>query len=301
MITIVPVLDGKKRWIDITEPSKEEITRITKEYSLPQELIEHSLDKRERPRIDEQDDITLVILRVPAHKERGRRTSARYETAPVGFLLRADSLSTISHRPTSHFLQEIHHRAELHKSLSRIMLAAFSRIAEEYLSQLEVIEEAIDRFEASMTSRLENREVLDLLKHQRTLVDFTAALRANEFVLERLQRVTALHLSADEQGHLEDILVEYKQASEVSALLHTTLSSLAEVFSSLISNDLNLVMKRLTAAGVLVSFPLFLVGLYGMNVSLPGASSPAAFWGLLLSSLLGSILLYFLLRWGRLS
>jgi magnesium transporter len=100
---------------------------------------------------------------------------------------------------------------------------------------------------------------------------------------------------------LEDILIEYKQASEVSALLHATISNLAEVFSTLISNDLNLVMKRFTVAGVLISFPVFLVGLYGMNVSLPGASDPAAFWVLLLLSFLGSVLLLLLFRWRRLS
>jgi magnesium transporter len=100
----------EQRWIDITDPSKEEISRIIEEHHLPQGQIEHSLDKRERPRIDEQDDITLVILRVPHHKEKGRRAGSWSETTPIGFLLREESLATISPRPTIHFLQEIHRR-----------------------------------------------------------------------------------------------------------------------------------------------------------------------------------------------
>lgn len=295
MLTQTPST-GSGSWIHASQPTPEEIARLTREFGVPPEYIAHSLDKRERPRILERGDSALVVLR--ASRPRNARSGPLYATVPVGVVLAPQQLVTICREPlraldtvaasppASPGMPHPHHA----------LLFLLEASAADFLQHLETIEDALSRLEGRLP-KIHNAEVIELLRYQKSLVYLASALRGNELVLTRLQKSELLDLrDPDDLRRLEDVQVELKQAIEVSDLTNATLTTTTDAFSSIFSNNLNEVMRQLTAASVLVSLPVFLAGLYGMNVALPGAGTPYAFWMIVLGSLLGGAGLAFLFR-----
>ena len=256
-------------WLSVLHPTPEEITLLTTEHKILPEFISHSLDLRERPRIDERPEGTLVVLRAPA-KPVGRERH-RAITTPIGFLLLGARLVTISRHP-NHVLtaaQQAHAAALQPPRAPWVLLSALSLMAEEYHSHLAHLDEQIYALESRPAGRLRNQEVVDLMRHQKSLAYFAAALRGNELVLQRLQKSQGFQLNPAEHALLEDVLVELRQAIEVCGLSTQIAAHMTDSFASMISNNLNDVMKRLTSVSLLASLPMIVAGFYGMNVALP--------------------------------
>ncbi len=161
---------------------------------------------------------------------------------------------------------------------TRFVLLLFWHIANAYLDALRQINSAVDALEDRLERSLRNEEVLGLLKYQKSLVFFTTALRANEMVLERLQKGNLLPLYPEDSEVAEDVLIEVRQAIEMTGIAESILSQMMDAFASIISNNLNVVMKVLTSVTIILSLPTLLASLYGMNVPLPGAGEPWAFF-----------------------
>jgi magnesium transporter len=283
-------------WIDVIAPTAAEIDCLEREYGVPRSFITHSLDSRERPRIDEGREGTLVILRMPEPK--GRHAGIPYTTSPLGFVLTGPRIITICPRENE-LIRLVRERLEKEGGLAQpfqVLLLSLDVMAERYLVYLDEIDEAIDKLEERLSTALRNQVVQELLKFQKGLVYFVTALRGNELVLDRLKKTPAFHVSGDDEGRLEDVLVEIRQAIEASEIMNEILSNLMDAFTSIIANNLNVVMKLLAAVGVIVSVPILIASLYGMNVPLPFAQDPRAFFGLLVASLLGSLALVWLFR-----
>jgi magnesium transporter len=152
---------------------------------------------------------------------------------------------------------------------SRFFLVLLLMAAKKYLLHLREINKSVDVLEDRLQLSLRNREVLELLKYQKSLTFFTTALKANELMMGRLQRGRLFRMYPEDEDLLDDALTEIGQALEMTAISSGILSQMMDAFASIISNNLNVVMKFLTSVTILISLPTLIASIYGMNISLP--------------------------------
>jgi len=256
-------------WIDVVDPTQQEIDRLV-EMGLPKDYITYPLDMDERARAERDEDGTLfMLIRVPYFQ--GVKVDIPYITLPMGVITTSQFIVTICTR-TNEVLQEFAagrtRNLEINKR-NRFILRLLLATANRYLSYLREIDHVIDVLEDQLQLSQRNRELLELLKYQKSLVYFTTALKSNELMMERLQRWQFFHMYADDVDLLEDVITENQQAIEMTNISSTILSSLMDAFASIISNNLNVVMKFLASVTIVLSIPTIVTSFFGMNVKLP--------------------------------
>lgn len=267
-------------WVHVVAPTAEELTQLAG-FGLPPDYLSHVLDLDERPRAERAEQSALIVLRFPVAE--AAPADLPYTTIPLTIIITPTLLVTISPRQTG-FLQKFadgHVQGLSTVKKTRFVLHLFWHIANAYLQDLRAINVSVDALEDKLQRSLRNQEVLGLLRYQKSLVYFTTALRGNEMVLERLQKGRLIQLYEADDDLLEDVLVEVRQAIEMTAISENILSQMMDAFASIISNNLNVVMKALTSVTIIISLPGLVASLYGMNVPLPGAEQPLAFLGVL--------------------
>ena len=163
---------------------------------------------------------------------------------------------------------------------TEFVLRVFWQLADACLRGLREINAGVEGLENELKRSIRNEEVLGLLDFQKSLTYFATGLKANELVLERLQRVPTLHWADQDQELLDDVRVELRQAIEMVEIADHVLSDMMDAFASIVSNNLNSVMKVLTSVTIILAVPTLIASVYGMNVGLPGAHSPLAFAGI---------------------
>ena len=173
---------------------------------------------------------------------------------------------------------------------NRFLLQILLKTATKYLRYLRKIDRKVDELEDKLQLSMRNKELLELLKYQKSLVYFTTALKSNELMMERLQKSQLFEMHPDDKDLLEDVLTENQQAIEMVGISNDILSQMMDAFASIISNNLNVVMKFLTSVTIILMLPTLIASLYGMNVGLPLQNSPYAFLLTLLVSFVLSLL-----------
>jgi magnesium transporter len=282
-LEVVPEL-CKGCWINAVDPSPNEITWLQK-LSLPEEFIHYPLDVDERARIEREDGNILIVVRLPSAE--APTADVPFTTHAVGIVLAGQYILTISKRDNE-ILQELA-RGRV-KDLStakrnRFILRFLLNTASKYLSYLREINRAVDHLEDQLQMSLRNRELLGLLKYQKSLVYFTTALKSNELMMERLQRSQHFAAYPDDTDLLEDVLTENQQAIEMTNIASNILSSMMDAFASIISNNMNTVMKFLASMTIVLTLPVLVASLFGMNVPLPFQDHPYAFAIIILASM----------------
>jgi magnesium transporter len=265
-------------WFDVVAPSAEEIARLEQDLGVPRSFITYPLDMDERARTEREDGATLILLRVPCVQAEG--DGAPYVTVPLGIILTSTAIATVCAIETSVADELVSGRPRALSTArpDRFLLRLLLITANQYLADLREINRATDGLEGRLHRSLRNRELLELLKFQKSLVYFTTALRSNELVLQHLRTEGQLiSQQADDQDLLEDVLTEIRQAIEMTNISANILGQTMETFASIISNNLNVVMKFLTSATIILSVPTMIASFYGMNVGLPLQNSPEAF------------------------
>ena len=283
-------------WINAVDPSPNEIAWL-QELSLPEEFILYPLDVDERARIEREDGNILIVVRLPSAE--APTADVPFTTHAVGIVLAGQYILTISKRDNE-ILQELA-RGRV-KDLStakrnRFILRFLLNTASKYLSYLREINRAVDHLEDQLQMSLRNRELLGLLKYQKSLVYFTTALKSNELMMERLQRSQHFAAYPDDTDLLEDVLTENQQAIEMTNIASNILSSMMDAFASIISNNMNTVMKFLASMTIVLTLPVLVASLFGMNVPLPFQNRPFAFGVILLVSMgLAAVVARFFLK-----
>jgi magnesium transporter len=273
-------------WIDLVSPTEEELTRVTEELSIPMPFLRGPLDAEEPSRIDVEDDLTLVIIDIPIITR--EEDQQGYDTIPLGMLVHPDYFITICLQPNpilGEFEREAVRGFATFKK-TRFLLQILLRVANFYLRYLGRIDRETDKLERSLRASMKNEELFDLLTLAKSLVYFSTSLRANDAVLRKLLRTPAIKKYEEDEELLEDVIVENKQAIEMAEVYSNVLSGMMDAFGSVISNNLNMVMKFLTSVAIILSLPLSVASFYGMNLSLPLEGDTNAFWVILLISLL---------------
>lgn len=263
-------------WINVVDPTPEELAQL-RELSVPLEFITYPLDLDERPRIEREDGETMILLRVPFYQ--GPNADVPFTSIPMGIVMDGQWIMTVC-RYDHDLLRELAagkvrglSTAKRNRFILQVLLAAASK----YLLYLREINRTVDHLEDQLQMSMQNRELLGLLKYQKSLVYFTTALKANELMMERLHRSGFFRTYPDDEDLLEDVLTENQQAIEMTNIASNILSSMMDAFASIISNNVNAVMKFLAAATIVIALPTLVASLYGMNVPLPFSNQPWAF------------------------
>ena len=263
-------------WIKTTDPNPEEIEML-EGWGIESELITYSLDQDEMARVERDDGYTLILLRIPHFQ--GETHDIPYSTIPMGIIIKDNLIVTIC-RHESHItriLTNSKYRGFKTAKRYRFVLYVLLETAYRYLTYLREINRAMDQVEDQLQKSTRNRELLELLKFQKSLVYFTTALRSNGVMMERLQRMRMFNQYEEDEDLLEDVLTENQQAIQTTHIQTEILSSTMDTFASIISNNLNAVMKVLATLTIVVSMPTLVASFFGMNVSLPGEGHPLAF------------------------
>jgi magnesium transporter len=265
-------------WINVINPSKEEITRI-ENLDVPLDFITYSLDIDERPRTEREDNGTLLILlKIPYFA--GKDVDVPYTTVPLGIILTNDCIITIG-KVKNEVINKLTSTKAIRdlstRKRNRFVLRILLLTATTYLAYLHEINKTVDILEDQLTLSMKNIHVLELLKYQKSLVYFTTALKSNELMLERLQRTQIFQMFEEDKDLLDDVIIENQQAMEMTSIYSNILSSMMDAFASIISNNLNVVMKFLASITIVLSIPAILTGYFGMNVTLPFQNNPYAY------------------------
>jgi len=263
-------------WINAVNPTLDEIHWL-QSLGIPQDYITYPLDVDERSRTERENGELLILLRIPYFQ--GHNADIPYTTIPLGIILNDRYLVTVCKRETDILNEFADGRV---KSLAtskrlRFVLRLLLSTATKYLVYLREINRTVEALEDQLQLSTRNKEVLELLKYQKSLTYFTTALKSNELMLERLQRSQIFKAFPEDEDLLEDVITENQQAIEMTNISSNILSGMMDAFASIISNNLNAVMKFLAAITVVLSLPTMIASFYGMNVDLPLDHLPVAY------------------------
>ena len=264
-------------WIDLVEPSTTELEAVLSHSGVPRDFLTDPLDAGERPRFDYEDDSSLIIVHVPTPVDDDEVVP--YRTVPLGIIFSGQSVITVcsARTPvTTAFLDQIRRvcpPSDRYRFAFRLLWHAgvlFLRYINDIHQRTIAIEDELHR-------SISNELLLKLLQIEKTFVYFTTSLKADTIALARANTARQITLSEDDRDFLEDAMVEYQQALETATIHANILNGTLDTFASLINNNLNNVMKYLTAATIMLAAPTLIASLYGMNITLPLQSHPYAF------------------------
>ena len=258
----------KGNWINMISPTEEEIQRVCAALQIKQDFIRYSLDEEEKARIDTEDDdnTTLYIIDIPViESDRTRRV---YVTMPIGVIfVRDDYIITVSQK-NNDIIKDIKTENVITYKKSRFLLQILYANSKKFLSLLYKINKELESTENKLKNSLQNEGLLKMLDLEKSLVYFTTSLKSNEVVMEKTTRGKIIKLYEEDEDLLEDAIIENKQAIEMAKIYSDILSGTMDTYASIISNNLNAVMKILTSVTFILAIPTLIASIWGMNVEL---------------------------------
>ena len=267
-------------WIQLTTPTLEECDEISKRYNMDRNDVRAALDDEESSRISLEDDYTLILVDIPSAETRNNRNS--YTTIPLGILITEEVIITVCSEETAVLRTFVDHRVREFstKKQMRFTYQILYNVCMVYQSLLRSIDRKRTAIEERINENTEDVDLIDLHELESNLVYFATSLRANGVVLDRLTRYGRLRQYSEDQELLEDVIIENKQAIEMTQIYRDIINGTRELMSTVINNRLNNVMKYLAAITIVMSIPTIISGLWGMNVSgkwMPFSTMPFGF------------------------
>ncbi len=280
-------------WINLLNPDNIEIEDVCAKFLIDCSQIKAALDEEERARIESDEVSTLILVDVPIIEE--NEGSKIYTTVPLGIILLKDNIITVCTKDVPIIKDFIagHVKGFYTFKKTRFILQILYKNATYYLQYLKQIDRASDNIERALHKSTKNKELIQLLVLEKSLVYFTTSLKGNEIVLEKMLRLDSIKKYPEDTELLEDVIIENKQAIEMANIYSNILSGMMDAFASVISNNLNIVMKFLTSVTILMAIPTMMASFFGMNVPVPFANMPNAFTIILIISLAISFILAF--------
>ncbi|MGQ1910405.1 magnesium transporter CorA family protein [Marinifilum sp. RC60d5] len=276
-------------WIHVVEPTQNEIECLTEQFQLPNDTISDILDADERPRVEYDDDWSLVIMRIPI---RTTNNGVPYQTVPLGIYLTNNftlSLCMCDNQvlPVD---QACVYKDPMHSvnDATNFILQLFLRSGNLYMKYLKHINQMTNLIEQDLEKSIKNRELNQLLKLEKCMVFFITSIKANEIVLAKIRNSKRINNEINEDL-LEDAIIENKQALEMGKIYSDIQSGMMDAFASVISNNLNLVMKQLTLISIILMIPTLIASIFGMNVPNSFENSSMAMPLIIIVSLILSI------------
>ncbi len=282
-------------WINIVQPSEQELLFISKKTDISLDLLNAALDEEETSRIDVELSNILIIVDVPFTSI--EENSLTYGTYPLGIISNDNYIVTISikkNKVISDFIDGKIKNFYTNKR-PRFTLQILNKITTYFLLYLRQIDKKSQLIHNKIHKSMKNKELIQLLSLEKSLVYFSTSLKSNEMTLEKLLKYDFIQKYEEDKHLLEDVIIDNKQAIEMAHIYSSVLSSLLEFFAALISNNLNMVMKFLASMTIVISVPSIIFTMWGSNVPLPFANNPFGFLILLLIALLLSSIIAIIL------
>lgn len=280
-------------WVNIEKPDQKDYAMLSEDFHVPIDYIEYVTDPEENPRVERDGDWMLTILRLPTHSSGG---SEPYTTVPLGIITNGEICITVCQHKTemiSDFIDHTRARGIRIEDTANFILRLIFSSAVWYLKYLTKISATVNGAEKEMGSSVQNDQILLLLQLQKSLTIFNTSLRGNSAIITRLKSIYGDTIDED---LLEDIEIELDQARNTVDVYSSILNGTMDAFGSVISNNVNAVMKRMTAVSIVLMVPTLIASFYGMNVLLPLTSDSWAFWAILGGSIVLTALCYMLFR-----
>lgn len=283
-------------WINLVNPTQKELTEVRLRYNIDESQLKAALDDEESPRIDVEDESTLFIIDIPYPYEDDINKGARiYGTIPLGIIISEEAIITVCTeevKPLSDFTKMRVKGFDTEKQ-TRMILQIMYKNATYYLFYLKQIDRISETFQRELHKSMRNEELLGLLSLEKSLVYFTTSLKSNEMVFEKMMRLDSIKQYADDKDLLEDVIIENKQAIEMSQTYSVIISSIMEAVGSIINNNVNAVMQFLASVTVVLSVPTIITSAWGMNVPVPFEKNPLGFYIMFVFTLIPAIALWY--------
>ncbi|HAX73735.1 MAG TPA: magnesium transporter [Firmicutes bacterium] len=255
-------------WINLINPSHDEVERLSKLHDLDYQAIISALDEEERSRVEFEDNYMMIIVDVPVSYDE----DTYYSTVPLGIIKTNQTLITLCTKQLNVFNKR---RLPTNSHINAYIYQILYNISILYLGYLRIIERKSTKVEKTLREAMKNEILFEMLDLQKSLVYMSSSLKSNQIVLERLLRIE--RRDTFEHDLLEDVIVENRQAIDMSKIYSNILNSNVDVFSNVISNNLNIVMKFLTIVSVIIAVPTVVSSFWGMNVPVPFQDSVHGF------------------------
>ncbi len=281
-------------WVNVSPPFQtEEINNLSDKLHIPHDFLTDTLDIEERARYELEDGVKLIILKTPVENKSLNESDAFYITIPIAIIIternQVVTVNSFENVAIRRFLTTF---AKRHPERPNMMvLKVFEKVVVDFMDVLKEINHRRNDFEQKLYDSNRNEELLALMRVQKSLVYLITALRSDELLLMKMERTNFLQCDEDEAEFLSDLIVEYSQALEMANTYTNILSSSLDAFASIINNNMNIVIKRLTAITIILSVPALVAAFYGMNVVFPGENTVRGFYAALAISVLLSIML----------
>ena len=273
-------IDGiaKGSWVNIVAPTESEISDICMKLNIPVNFLQDPLDDEERPRIEREEDLILIIVDYPyiAHDDAGFPI---YETIPIGLINTPDCFITVSLKDTPILTSFKNKKIKEFYTFkkTRFALQILFEISSYYLRYLKQINKMTNEAERELHQSMKNKELYTFLSLEKSLVYFTTSLKSNKVVLDKILRFNYLRMYEEDKDLLEDVIIENGQAIEMATVYLSILSGMMDAFASIISNNVNNAMKFLTSVTIILTLPTMVASFFGMNVAIPWANNPYGF------------------------
>ena len=258
-------------WINLSAPTEDELEIIEKALNIPPEFLRYPLDEEERPRLDYDDDLDHLLIIIDFPIIRRDKSNTKYETQPLGIIVAGKCVITISLRENTvlEAFKSNRVRDFITAYRTRFVFQIMFAGAKEFLKLLRFMDKTIEAAEQQLNRSVSNRELFKLMDLGKSLIYFSTSLKSNEGVLEKLMRSRFLKQYEDDQDLLEDVMIENRQALEMANIYASIINGTMDAYASIISNNLNVVMKFMAAMTIVLAGPQVIYSFFGQNVHFP--------------------------------
>ncbi len=267
-------------WVNVSPPlSNEEFTQLSEKLDIPIDFLTDSLDIDEKSRFEIEDNVKLIVIKTPTENNSINNSDALYITIPLVIILTHNQIVTVNSFDNAAIKKFLHTFQNRHPDKKNMMvLKIFEKIVQNFMEHLNAINQQRNIVEQKLYSASKNEHLLQLMRIQKSLVYFVTALRSNELLMMKLERSNFLGLNEDEKEFFNDLIVDNSQALEMANIYANILSSSLDAFASIIANNQNDVLRKLAVITIVLTFPVLIASLFGMNVPSGFEHSPYAFY-----------------------
>ena len=283
-------------WVDMINPSDDEVEDVCALTGVAEEMIKAALDEEETARVERDDGNFLCLLDTPTITD--TEDGDTYETIPMAIIYNENCIITVSLRGNPVLGDFVSSRVDIDTARPVLFILEFMMgNAKRFLSNLRQIDKKSHRVQAELHRSMKNRELIQLLALENSLVYFSTALNSNIKVYNKFERVPEVVGNEDYRDVFDDVVIETRQAMEMCNIYRDILSGTMDAYASVISNNVNIVMKLLTVITMIISIPTLIASLWGMNVGVPFGDTAGGFWIVLgISVVITGIVAMFIVR-----
>lgn len=265
-------------WVYVENPTSDELATLVSKYGLDESLLKDAVDIHEVPRIEIEDGVIYIFTRFAFS------ANDQIDTSPMLIAIKKDTLITVSIQPFPR-IERIIRSKDFHSYRNKILLKLFGQINDIYNDYLNNISKKL-RSSSIRVEKIKNRDIIKFLDYENVLYDFNSSLVRVNSIYNSLLGGKSLKLSEEELDTVEDLSLDTGQLIQITKESLRTIVNIREAYSTVMTNNLNQVIKLFTSLTVILTIPTMIGAFYGMNVQLPFANSPFAFFGILFATLL---------------